>query len=56
MLEAAALEAESNKTSDNSDLTEILNNARDCLNCSRFDDAEAAFLKLYQQIQVRKDG
>ena len=50
MLEAAASQDENDTT----ELDEILRNARDCLNCSRFDDAESAFLKLYQQIQVSR--
>ena len=49
MLEAAASQEASD---DDTDLKEILDTARDHLNSSKFDDAEAAFLKLYQQIQV----
>ena len=52
MLEATSSNDENYKSTDDLDLEEILHSARDCLNCSRFDDAEAAFLKLYQQIQV----
>jgi hypothetical protein len=34
------------------DLTDMLMASRDFLNSSRFDDAEAGFLKLYKEIQV----
>ena len=49
MLEACTSQEDAD---DETDLKEILNKARDHLNSSKFDDAEAAFLKLYQQIQV----
>ena len=53
MLEAATSQED---TDDEIDLKEILDKARDHLNNSKFDDAEAAFLKLYQQIQVSARG
>lgn len=34
------------------DLTDMLLASRDCLNSSRFDDAETGFLKLFKEIQV----
>jgi len=44
--------ADDPSSDDNSDLTDMLSGARNLLNSSRFDEAETAFLKLYNEIQV----
>lgn len=46
-------EAADESSEGSSDLGDMLLQARDLLNSSRFDEAETAFLKLYHEIQVR---